>query len=175
MNDFLSTLPAAYVGSGALITDEDGRVLLVKPTYKPGWEIPGGAMDAGEYPRETLRRELAEELGLAIEPGRLLVVDFMPARPERPRPSIMYVFDCGRLTAAQHAALVLQTEELSEYHYVGLAQLDRHLTGRLLRRMRLAHRGLTSGEGPIDLENGYLPGAARAAAPDGVDPRHPLD
>jgi hypothetical protein len=39
---FLS-LPAVYVGSGALITNAANEILLVEPTYKPGWEIPGGS------------------------------------------------------------------------------------------------------------------------------------
>jgi 8-oxo-dGTP pyrophosphatase MutT (NUDIX family) len=175
MADYISSLPAVYVGAGALITDDDARVLLVKPTYKPGWEIPGGSMDPDEYPRETVRRELAEELGLVLEPGALLAVDFMLARPERPRPSTMYVFDGGRLTAAQRAAIVLQKEELSEYRYVPLDELEHYLAGRLLRRMRAAHRRLTSGEGPIELENGYAPGDARAAAPHDAGERRPLD
>jgi 8-oxo-dGTP pyrophosphatase MutT (NUDIX family) len=175
MADFLSSLPAVYVGAGALITDDDGRVLLVKPTYKPGWEIPGGAMDPDEYPRETVRRELAEELGLALEPGPLLTVDFLPARPERPRPGTMYVFDCGRLTAAQREAIVLPEEELSAYRYVPVAELDRHIGGRLLRRVLIAHRQLTSGEGPVDLENGYAAGTGRAAAPHDAGDRRPLD
>jgi 8-oxo-dGTP pyrophosphatase MutT (NUDIX family) len=172
---FLDALPAVYAGAGALITDDDGRVLLVNPTYKPGWEIPGGTMDPDEYPRETVRRELAEELGLALEPGRLLVVDFILARPERPRPSTMYVYDGGRLTPAQQAAIVLQKEELSEFRYVAPAELDRYLPDRLARRVRAALGQLTSGEGPAELENAYPAGTARAAAPDGSGPRHPLD
>ncbi|WP_051451894.1 NUDIX domain-containing protein [Actinospica robiniae] len=175
MSSFLDSLPAVYVGAGALITDEDGRVLLVNPTYKPGWEIPGGAMDPDEYPRETVRRELAEELGLALEPGRVLVMDFILARPERPRPGLMYVFDGGRLTAEQREAIVLQTEELSEFRYVAPAELDRHIGGRLLRRVRAALDRLTSGEEPAELENGYPAGSGRAAVSDGSDQRHPLD
>lgn len=175
MGGFLDSLPAVYVGAGALITDEAGRVLLVNPTYKPGWEIPGGTMDPDEYPRETVRREVAEELGLVLQPGRVLAVDFILARPERPRPSIMYVFDGGRLTPAQREAIVLQTEELSEFRYVAPAELDRHIGGRLLRRVRAALGRLTSGEEPAELENGYPAGTARAAAPDDAGHRYPLD
>ena len=157
---FLDRLPAVYVGSGALITNAADEVLLVKPTYKPGWEIPGGSMDPDEYPRETLRRELVEELGFELVPGSLLVVDFMLARPERPRPSIMYVFDGGVLDKRRQAEIRLPEDELSEYRFTPADELDGMLVGRLLRRVRAALVQRRIG-GTADLENGYAHGDAR--------------
>ena len=168
MDDFLAGLPAVYVGVGALITDVSGRVLIVNPTYKPGWEIPGGAMDPDEYPRETLRRELGEEIGWSLEPGRLLSVDFCLARPARPRPSIMYIYDCGILDDAQCARIRLPAEELSEHRFVPVAQLADLLPERLSRRVgeAVARR---AGGGTADLENGFEPGRARSASTDVID------
>src|SRR6185312_2789106 len=39
-------LPAIPVSAGALIFDRSGRLLILKPTYKSGWTIPGGVMEA---------------------------------------------------------------------------------------------------------------------------------
>lgn len=167
-SDFLSRLPAVYVGAGALITNAANEILLVKPTYKPGWEIPGGSMDPHEYPRETVRRELVEELGFAIEPGRVLVVDFSLARPERPRPSIMYIFDGGTLDARQQAEIRLPADELSEHRFVPADELDGFVRGRLARRLRAALSRRESG-GVAELENGYVPGAARGNLRGGID------
>jgi hypothetical protein len=39
-------LPAIPVSAGALIFDQAGRLLILRPTYKSGWTIPGGVMEA---------------------------------------------------------------------------------------------------------------------------------
>jgi len=57
------------VTAGAVIIDEQGRVLLLKHRFRPGsgWGIPGGFIEAGEQPEEALRRELREEIGLEVD------------------------------------------------------------------------------------------------------------
>ena len=88
-------LPAIPASAGALIFDRAGRLLILKPTYKSGWTIPGGVMEAdGETPWDACRREVREECGLEVCGGRLACVDFRPSRPMRPG-GIRFLFDCG--------------------------------------------------------------------------------
>ena len=61
-----------------LVRDPDGRVLLCQLTYKQDWDLPGGVVEVGESPQLAVAREVEEELGLAIPPGRLLLTDWLP-------------------------------------------------------------------------------------------------
>ena len=67
--------PRFAVTAGAVITDNQGRVLLLKHRFRPGtgWGMPGGFMQEGEQPEEALRRELREEVGLEVEKLELLL------------------------------------------------------------------------------------------------------
>jgi hypothetical protein len=57
-----SEVPRIPASAGALIFDEDGRLLILKPSYKKGWTIPGGQIEAaGESPWAACRREAREE------------------------------------------------------------------------------------------------------------------
>lgn len=57
----------------------DGRVLVVRQSYRSNPYWPGGGSRRGEDPRETARRELAEELGLVVRPGDLVPAGEMTA------------------------------------------------------------------------------------------------
>jgi 8-oxo-dGTP diphosphatase len=67
------------VAACALI-DTDGRVLIAqRPAGKPMaglWEFPGGKVEAGERPEETLIRELKEELGIVVHEACLAPLTF---------------------------------------------------------------------------------------------------
>lgn len=108
-------LPAVPVSAGAIIQDEQDRVLILKPTYKSGWTIPGGIMeDSGETPWEACRREVQEETGLVVDHGRLVCVDTRPARPDR-QLGLRFLFHCGRLSDRRLSAIVVQQAEISEF------------------------------------------------------------
>jgi len=61
--------PQAVGASVALIVE--GRILAVRPSYRPLWDTPGGGLRRGEDPARGAVRELAEETGVVVDPARL--------------------------------------------------------------------------------------------------------
>ena len=136
-------LPAIPVSAGALIFDRAGQLLILKPTYKSGWTIPGGVMEAdGETPWDACRREVTEECGLQIDAGhraRLACMDFRRPRPGRPG-GIRYVFACDAFTDASLDEIVVQPEEIAEHRFVDLRTALTMLRKPIRRRVRAATR-----------------------------------
>jgi 8-oxo-dGTP diphosphatase len=168
-------LPAIPASSGALIFDGDQRLLILKPTYKKGWTIPGGVMEAdGETPWEACQREVREETGLRVEQARLACVDFRrprpsrPGRPQRPgkpeRPGGMrFLFDCGTVSPAELGALVLQEAEIAESRLLPLPEALPLLSKPVRRRVRATTRARRRGTGVLYLEDGRPVEAVSAA------------
>lgn len=125
------------MAAGVLFRDADGRVLLVKPTYKAGWDIPGGYVEPGESPKQAARREVREELGIEPPIGRLLVVDWAPHPNEGDK--LLFIFDGGRLDNG-HLMPSPAPDEIEEIKFWADGEISGLLPARLHNRVASALR-----------------------------------
>ena len=109
------------VAAGVVI--EDGRVLLsqrkVGAHLGGAWELPGGKVMPGEDPREALRRELREELGIDVAVGDVLDVTFH-RYDDSPAAILLIFFLATRLDASPSPKAI----DVAAFEWAGVASLD---------------------------------------------------
>ncbi|MFG2988907.1 NUDIX domain-containing protein [Streptomyces sp. NPDC048257] len=148
--------PKAVTAASVLFTAADGRILLVQPAYgrSDRWNLPGGGIDSdlGEIPRAAARREVHEELGLDLAPGRLLAVNWAhkPGRPAR----IRFLYDGGVLAAPVLARIRLDPTELLQWRTVTPAELPGLVKPSLRRQITACLTARATGAGPLELHAG---------------------
>lgn len=112
------------VTAGAVITNEQDRVLLLRHRFRPGfqkgggWGIPGGFLKPGEQPEEAIRRELREEIGLEVE-----ALEFALTRTLQAYNQIEIIFRCrprGEFSPRNH--------EVSHAEWFALDSMPQGLT-----------------------------------------------
>ncbi|MFG2193930.1 NUDIX domain-containing protein [Streptomyces sp. NPDC048639] len=127
------------LAAGVLLFDEQDRVLLVDPTYKPGWEFPGGVVEPGEAPARAGIREVAEEIGIELDRvPALLVVDWEPPVPPA-FGGLRLLFDGGTLDSASDR-LLLPCSELRAARFVSESEAEELLPPVRFNRLRWALR-----------------------------------
>lgn len=181
---YMTGLRHYRMGAGVVIRGEGGRVLLVEPTYKENWEIPGGVVEADEAPWATAEREVREELGLELRVHQPLLIDHLTTdvqldegmasllasgrltedeaavlRAERALSAVMWIFDGGTLTEQEVATLRLPDEELRSVRLCTLEKARERVNAGMLRRLSLALEAAQSGTGPVLCSDG-LPRAS---------------
>jgi 8-oxo-dGTP diphosphatase len=121
------------VAAGVLFFDEQGRVLMVVPSYKDYRDIPGGYIEHGETPTEAAAREVREELGISPPIGRLLVTDWAPNQTEGDK--LLFLFDGGVLAPEYRDKIQLAPDELTAYEFHDVAHIHESTIARLARRI----------------------------------------
>lgn len=129
------------VASCAVVQNAGGRVLLVRPTYKPGWDLPGGYVERGESPAAGCQRELHEEVGLVLAVANLVAVDWYRTSDEGDK--IVYVFDGGVL--GSDSAVQVDGREIDQWSWCAPHQWSQLLPQRTARRLSAAVGALASG------------------------------
>ncbi|MEE4421161.1 NUDIX hydrolase [Streptomyces bugieae] len=140
------------VAADVLLRNGVGDFLLVKPTYKPGWDLPGGMAEANEPPTCAAVREVKEELGLTVTLQGLLVVDWV-APHEAWDDQLAFIFDGGVLDADDARDARPHDEELSQLAFTSHARATSMLPQRLRSRFLAAADALNCGV-PRYLHNG---------------------
>jgi ADP-ribose pyrophosphatase YjhB (NUDIX family) len=151
---YLTDLPKKRVAAGALFCDDQNRTLLVKPTYKNYWQLPGGVAEADEAPLAAATRRVRQELGLpAVTLGRLLVVDWVAPRDAVAIEGLLFVYDAPARSDEQIAAITLPADELADWSWCDEQRLHERPPAHMLRRIVSARSARTEGK-TCYLENG---------------------
>lgn len=124
------------VSAKVVIRDRTNQILLVNPTYKEYWDLPGGMAEANESPRVAAEREIAEELGFQAQIGHLLGIDWI-GRHGPWDDQLIFTFDGGVLSDVAIRELRIVDCEISEFGFFLLSDVTRLLrTDVALRLMR---------------------------------------
>jgi len=147
---FYAGLPRKRCAAGALITDRQGWILIVEPSYKSVWEIPGGVVEAFETASAACQRECREELGIDVPIGRLLVTEHQTDLGYR-GDSIVFVYDGGILGGSD--GIRIAEGELESFRFVPAHDLGSLLSSKVARR--LMHNLAARADGScVELDNG---------------------
>ncbi len=132
------------VSADVLIRDSQNRVLLVQPSYKPGWDLPGGMAEANEPPHEAAIREVQEELGLSITIRQLLCLDWV--RPHGPWDDLLaFVFEADfDDPAAEFGDVRPHDAEILRAEFIPIDQAQRRMKDALRTRLTAAWGALES-------------------------------
>lgn len=125
------------LGVRAIVRSEDGKFLLVRHTYTPGWHFPGGGVEKGESARGALDKELRQETGLELI-GEPVLCGVFHNNAVNPRDHVLvYLCDiAGTLPDKQPSA------EIAEVGYYSLDSLPEGIDPGTYRRMREVVDGL---------------------------------
>ena len=138
-----SFLPRKRAISQLLVRDVEGRVLVCELTYKRDWDLPGGVVEVGESPKLAVAREVREELGLDLEPGALLLTDWLPPWGGWDD-AVCLVFDGGVHEASILDTMVRQEREIRAARFCTTDEVRAHCADFTARRIEQA---LAPGDG----------------------------
>lgn len=119
------------LGVRALVQDKaSNSVFLIRHTYVPGWQLPGGGVEVGETLAEALTRELAEEGNIALNAPPVLRSMHFNRRSSRRDHVGLYLIEHFNQTAPK-----LPDHEIAEAGFFPLDRLPEGTTPATLRRI----------------------------------------
>jgi ADP-ribose pyrophosphatase YjhB (NUDIX family) len=114
------------IGSFGIITDKHDRVLLCHRKDYDFWNLPGGGLEKGESPWNSVIREIKEETGLVAEVINLTGVYSKPKRDE-----IVFLFECKIISGK-----LILSDESDKIEYFNLKDLPKNTVLKHVERIK---------------------------------------
>ena len=131
LHSYFLTVRGLTLGVRAIVRSDDGKFLLVRHTYMPGWYFPGGGVEKGETAVAALKNELLQETGLRLEGTPLLHGVFHNNGVSRRDHVLVYVCNVKDSVAKKSTSV-----EIAEIGYFDLDDLPDGTDPGTIRRMR---------------------------------------
>jgi ADP-ribose pyrophosphatase YjhB (NUDIX family) len=152
-NDYFASLPKKITGAGVIFLNTAGQIMLVEPSYKNYWDIPGGVVNDLESPKAAAQREVWEEIGIAITLGRLLCIDYKYNSEQWD--AYQMLFYGGMLSDDDIKKIKVDGKEIISYRFVDKETAFSLVSHAKVNRIEMALQALAKGE-TYYLEHGIL-------------------
>ena len=127
---FLARRPMTLGARGLIHDRAANAIFLIRHTYVPGWQLPGGGVEVGETMEEALEREIREECNIELTAAPLLRSMHFNARSSRRDHVGFYLVETFRQTGPR-----LPDREIAEAGFFPLDRLPAETTPATLRRI----------------------------------------
>lgn len=124
--------PQKNMASGAIIWDEKDKFLIVKPTYKNYWHLPGGVVEKNESPYVACIREVKEEVNLSVKPNKLMGVNYTGILDEG-IDALVFVFECGIIGEDKIRHIRIPKDEIEDYKFIENQEVFMYLDERMAK------------------------------------------
>jgi 8-oxo-dGTP pyrophosphatase MutT (NUDIX family) len=113
-------------------------LLILKPSYKEGWNLPGGVTDKFESPYQTVIRECKEETNLDIQIKELVLIDYIQETIDGHNfDHVEFYFTA---IAKSFTDIKIDNEEVIDYKFVDTTQAKEFLSENYYNRLQAVLR-----------------------------------
>jgi 8-oxo-dGTP diphosphatase len=137
-SQFYLSLPAKRMGSGILLVTDQNQIVVVKPTYKSQWEVPGGIVEKDESPLSGALREVKEELNITLSADGIVLasLDYMAAGGVKTE-ALMFLF-ATRIPQETLLDIRSDNKEIGDYKVIAPSEATSYLGDMLGARVQRA-------------------------------------
>lgn len=120
--------PKKNMAAGALIFNTNNELLIVKPTYKKCWHLPGGVVERNESPIVACIREVKEECNLLIDPN-IFVATCHCSDIDNEIDALLFIFSCNSINESIIKEIKLPEDELEGFKFIEVSESRKYLDG----------------------------------------------
>lgn len=138
-SDYYATIPRKRVHVATLVFNSGGELLILKPTYKKHWSLPGGVVEKDESPLFACIRETKEEAGITLNNPAFLAVQYVSDAEKGD--ALFFVFDGGVFDNSDVQRNFVPNDEISEWKFVSIDTVSAFVTEGIMTRI---HAGIVA-------------------------------